>query len=151
MPKGDDDPYARSVQWSRRFAGLKLFLTLATAGWRAYEDALRQQVHLGQRLRARLVAEGWVLRNETTLPVVCFVDGTQPDGQGASARHLAEIARLTSAVGWISTTRWSKEEHVLRACITNPRTTETDVEALVDALGAARQRLERAGFSREAG
>ncbi len=142
MPKGDDDPYARSLQWSRRFAGLKLFLTLATAGWSAYEDALRHQVQLGVHLRERLVSEGWALRNETALPVVCFVDGTALDAtgsdDGASARHLATIARLVSPVGWISTTRWSKEEHVLRACITNPRTTESDVEALVIALGRAR-------------
>jgi glutamate/tyrosine decarboxylase-like PLP-dependent enzyme len=140
MPKGDDDPYARSLQWSRRFAGLKLFLTLATAGWPAYEHALRRQVQLGMRLRERLVAEGWALRNETALPVVCFVDGTRRDGSGASARHLAEIARLVAPVGWISTTRWSKEEHVLRACITNPRTTPGDVDALVEALDDARER-----------
>ena len=27
------DPYAHSMQWSRRFIGLKLFLSLAVAGW----------------------------------------------------------------------------------------------------------------------
>src|SRR5262245_4780768 len=32
------DPYSHSMQWSRRFIGLKLFLTLACAGWKGYED-----------------------------------------------------------------------------------------------------------------
>src|SRR6202043_3996263 len=27
------DPYLNSVQWSRRFLGLRLFLSLAAAGW----------------------------------------------------------------------------------------------------------------------
>ena len=27
------DPYLNSVQWSRRFMGLRLFLSLAAAGW----------------------------------------------------------------------------------------------------------------------
>ncbi|MHB8814882.1 MAG: pyridoxal phosphate-dependent decarboxylase family protein, partial [Steroidobacteraceae bacterium] len=30
------DPYLNSVQWSRRFMGLRLFLSLAAAGWQGY-------------------------------------------------------------------------------------------------------------------
>jgi glutamate/tyrosine decarboxylase-like PLP-dependent enzyme len=139
MPKGDDDPYARSVQWSRRFAGLKLFLTLAVAGWSAYEDAWRGQIARGEQLRRELAQAGWVIKNDSPLPVVCFVDGSREDG--ATARHLAAIARAVSAVGWISATRWSKDEHVLRACITNPLTRSEDVSAVVLALDEARARL----------
>ena len=139
MPRGDDDPYARSVQWSRRFAGLKLFLTLAVAGWPAYEDAWRGQIARGAQLRRELAAAGWIIKNDSPLPVVCFVDGRHADG--ATARHLAAIARAVSAVGWISATRWSKDEHVLRACITNPLTREDDVSAVVRALDEARSRL----------
>jgi glutamate/tyrosine decarboxylase-like PLP-dependent enzyme len=41
MPKEGEllavvDPYVHSLQWSRRFIGLKLFLTLATTGWSGY-------------------------------------------------------------------------------------------------------------------
>jgi len=32
----DIDPYLTSMQWSRRFLGLRLFLSLATAGWTGY-------------------------------------------------------------------------------------------------------------------
>jgi glutamate/tyrosine decarboxylase-like PLP-dependent enzyme len=41
------DPYVHSLQWSRRFIGLKLFLTLATTGWNAYAHILRQQSEMG--------------------------------------------------------------------------------------------------------
>ena len=30
------DPYLNSVQWSRRFLGLRLFLSLAAAGWEGW-------------------------------------------------------------------------------------------------------------------
>ncbi len=33
------DPYLNTVQWSRRFLGLRLFLALAVAGWRGYGAA----------------------------------------------------------------------------------------------------------------
>src|SRR3954464_3340495 len=48
------DPYAHSMQWSRRFIGLKLFLSLAVAGWQGYEEAIRRQTAMGDLLRERL-------------------------------------------------------------------------------------------------
>ena len=32
------DPYVTTAQWSRRFLGLRLFLSLAAAGWRGYGE-----------------------------------------------------------------------------------------------------------------
>jgi glutamate/tyrosine decarboxylase-like PLP-dependent enzyme len=139
MPRGDDgegDPYARSVQWSRRFIGLKLFMTLATCGFAGYADALRHEVALGAALRERIAAAGWMLKNDTPLPIVCFVDGTREDGE--SGRFLAGVARAVCKEAWISVTRVRGGARVLRACITNPATEISDVVALVDALGRAR-------------
>ncbi len=48
------DPHTRSIRWSRDFAGLKLLLTLAVAGWQGYEVALRRQILLAERLRKGL-------------------------------------------------------------------------------------------------
>jgi glutamate/tyrosine decarboxylase-like PLP-dependent enzyme len=42
------DPYSHSVQWSRRFIGLKVFLSLAVAGWEGYIKAIRHQVTMGK-------------------------------------------------------------------------------------------------------
>ncbi len=52
------DPFAHSLQWSRRFIGLKLFMTLATVGWDGYSAILRHQAEMGDLLRDRLRANG---------------------------------------------------------------------------------------------
>jgi glutamate/tyrosine decarboxylase-like PLP-dependent enzyme len=66
------DPYVHSLQWSRRFIGLKLFLTLASTGWSGYAEVLRRQSEMGDLLRERLMESGWSVLNRTRLPVVCF-------------------------------------------------------------------------------
>src|ERR1700720_295869 len=132
------DPYLHSIQWSRRFVGLKLFLSLAVAGWRGYEASLRQQVALGDRLRLGLAAQGWTVVNDTPLPIVCF----NPGGNGGAAPPDAVAADLVaSGAAWISTVDLDSER-ALRACITNYRTTPADVDALISALSRAWQRQE---------
>jgi glutamate/tyrosine decarboxylase-like PLP-dependent enzyme len=131
------DPYAHSMQWSRRFIGLKLFLTLAVAGWNGYAETLRGQVALGDRLRRQLEASDWEVVNETPLPVVCFRDGRRhPEGLSADPTDIVQ-AVLSSGQAWISTARIGSEA-VLRACITNYRTSPEDVDALVRLLNEAR-------------
>jgi glutamate/tyrosine decarboxylase-like PLP-dependent enzyme len=131
------DPYAHSMQWSRRFIGLKLFLSLAVAGWEGYEAAIRHQTAMGDRLRERLQEEGWAIVNDTPLPVVCFVDSGR---DGRSVRFLEAVAAdvVGSGDAWISTVSLGEAGPALRACITNYRTGPEDLEALVTALGRAR-------------
>ncbi len=126
------DPYMHSMQWSRRFIGLKLLLTIAVAGWSGYAEALRNQFALGQLLRDQLAARGWEIVNQTELPVVCF------DKLGVDIPRTA--ARVVeSGAAWISSTLVGgvadKRRPVLRACITNFQSTPEDVNALVDLLG----------------
>ncbi|MFN7921311.1 MAG: aminotransferase class V-fold PLP-dependent enzyme [Bryobacteraceae bacterium] len=137
MPKEGEgldivDPHLHSMQWSRRFIGLKVFLSLAEAGWDGYARAIDHMTAMGALLRRELGGRGWHVVNETPLPVVCFVD----DG-GADSR---EIARRVVASGkaWISTTVLASSRVALRACITNFRTAEADIHALVDLLDETR-------------
>ena len=44
------------MQWSRRFAGLKAFLSLAVAGWSGYEQVLRRMIALGRMAKPGLEA-----------------------------------------------------------------------------------------------
>jgi glutamate/tyrosine decarboxylase-like PLP-dependent enzyme len=127
------DPHLHSMQWSRRFIGLKVFLSLLVAGWDGYAAAIRRMTAMGDLLRQTLAAHGWKIDNKTPLPVVCFSDPAVADPE-ALAR---EIVR--SGEAWISTTRLGGRV-VLRACITNYRTSEDDVRALVSALNAVRQK-----------
>ncbi len=136
MPRdASRDPYARSMQWSRRFAGLKLFCALAAAGWEGYAVSLRKLVALADRLREGLRRDGWMVVNETPLPLVCFVDRERRDG-----RFLDAMARAAIADGcWISMTRLASGEKVLRACVNNHRTEERDIDRLLAALHRARE------------
>jgi glutamate/tyrosine decarboxylase-like PLP-dependent enzyme len=146
MPKDAErlglvDPYASSMQWSRRFIGLKVLLSLMVAGWDGYARALRHQVEIGDALRAALAREGWRVVNETRLPTVCFDDPARlgtPDRDPAGALRVVAASVVESGEAWISTTRVGGGDTVLRACVTNFRTQAVDVEALVESLGRAR-------------
>jgi glutamate/tyrosine decarboxylase-like PLP-dependent enzyme len=146
MPREGDtlpvaDPYAHTLQWSRRFIGLKLFLSLAVAGWDGYAEAVRHMTAMGDRLRERLREEGWSIVNHTPLPVVCFVDSGLEGGR--SAPFLERIASdvVASGEAWLSTVSLGEAGPALRACVTNHRTGPEDVDALVAALGRARERV----------
>lgn len=142
-PRGLDvaDPYQQSMQCSRRFIGLKLFMSLLGAGWRGYGEALRHQTEIGDILRGELLASGWSIVNDTPLPLVCFVDRTNP--QGDSETYLKSIADaiVSSGKAWISATRIAGTKPVLRACITNHRTERDHVAALARDLDWARKRV----------
>jgi len=129
------DPYTHSIQWSRRFAGLKVFLTLATVGREGYSAQLEHDTRLGDRLREGLVATGWSVRNHTPLPVVCFADPYRLGDDEHHRRIAADV--VESAAAWLSTTVIGGEP-CLRACICSHRTTDGDVDALVIRLAAAR-------------
>jgi glutamate/tyrosine decarboxylase-like PLP-dependent enzyme len=132
------DPYEHSIHWSRRFIGLKIFLSLAVAGWEGYAAALRHMTAMGDELRRELDAAGWDVIAATPLPIACFQDRRSP--QGRSASYLEGIARhvVHSGNAWISTTRVRNDIPVLRACITSYRTELEDLRALVCALEDAR-------------
>lgn len=137
------EPHRTTMQWSRRFIGLKLFLSLLVAGWEGYERALRHQNDMGNLLRDKLAANDWRVVNDTPLPTVCWQDSL--DGADNSLERLVEIARWINDSGraWISTTRIGGAVPVLRATITNYRTQPVDIGALVGDLAEARKAVSR--------
>ena len=132
------DPYASSMQWSRRFIGLKVFLSLLVAGWEGYAEVLRHQVAMGDLLRRELVGAGWRLVNATPLPTLCFDDPERLGSEQTGALAAIAASVVESGEAWISTTRVGAGRTVLRACVTNYRTEPRDVAALVGSLGRAR-------------
>jgi glutamate/tyrosine decarboxylase-like PLP-dependent enzyme len=122
------DPYTTSVQWSRRFIGLKLFLALAERGESGYVEMIEQQARMGDVLRDSLRRAGWRIVNATPLPLVCFTrDGLVP------ADFLAALYRRQ--IAWMSEVRLGDGAPVLRACVTSFRTTEADIEWVVREMG----------------
>jgi glutamate/tyrosine decarboxylase-like PLP-dependent enzyme len=145
MPSAEAvDPYLTGIQWSRRCAGLKVFLALATAGREGVAAQVDRDVALGARLRDGLVADGWRLRNRTELPIVCVDDPDGPDGPGAVGPHLRAIVDAVTATGraWLSLVALDGRP-AIRACITSYRTDEATIASvrrlMVEARDAARR------------
>jgi len=134
MPEGVAglDPYANSAQWSRRFMGLKLFLSLAVLGRQGYAAMIERSVELAEILRDLLERDGWSVVNDPSLAVVCFVEERSGLDPAAVAKHVVERGEA-----WISVARFEGRP-VLRACITSHRSSEADLKRLVQALNAAR-------------
>lgn len=137
MPKsaeGRADYYRTTPTWSRRWLGLRLFLTLAISGRKGFEAQIDRDVALGETLRVLLQRAGWQVVNSTPLPVICF---TGPGREGDVAWHQAVAAHVVdSGEAWLSTVLLDGRP-ALRACVTNWRSDLKDLEILVAALDRA--------------
>jgi glutamate/tyrosine decarboxylase-like PLP-dependent enzyme len=117
------DPLTHSAQWSRRFIGLKLFMSLAERGEAGYAAMIEHQARMGNLLRELLAASGWRIVNSTPLPVICFTrDGLAPTALLAAMRE--------RQIAWMSEANLGGVQ-VMRACITSFRTTASDIEQVV--------------------
>lgn len=130
------DPYVTTIQWSRRFIGLKLFMTLAELGWEGMAQLLEHQSRMSDLLRTRLESAGWMMVNDSPLAVVCF---THPHIQSGRATVSDVVDRVVgSGRAWISLVRLSGPTPVaVRACITSHRTQADDIGILLDELERA--------------
>jgi glutamate/tyrosine decarboxylase-like PLP-dependent enzyme len=124
------DPYLNTMQWSRRFMGLRLFLSLAAAGWEGYGVHVERASELIARIGRELAARGWHIANDSQLAVLCVLP---PQG----APPIRDIVRrvLDSGRAWVAATTHEGRE-VLRICATHGESSLTDAEELVAALEA---------------
>lgn len=139
-PAAGMDNYRLSAQFSRRFIGLKLFMTLAAAGRGGMAETIEGQVEMGRRLGQMLESDGWAVLNGAQLALVCFEnpDWNSLDPEERARRNEAVARRVVeSGTSWISTTRMVGRP-VLRACVTSYRTREPDLRRLAAALREAR-------------
>ena len=135
MPKeaegmGVNDPFSHSLQWSRRFTGLKLYMAMLTFGWDGYGEILKHQLEMGDLLRTMLRDHGWKIYNPTRLPVVLFGNPADEseDFIKSTCKHV-----LNSGRAWISVYTLQGKP-TLRACITNYNTKKDDLITLVNLL-----------------
>ncbi len=143
MPKdaenlGITDPFAHSIQWSRRFIGLKLYLSLLVFGWQGYSEIIGHQVEMGNLLRAELRKNNWVVMNHTPLPLVCFTDEENKADPSYTKRICEKVVKAGEA--WVSLYNVNGIS-TIRACITNYNTSPGDIRALVESVNRARSDL----------
>jgi glutamate/tyrosine decarboxylase-like PLP-dependent enzyme len=124
------DPYLNSVQWSRRFLGLRLFLSLAAAGWTGYSVHVERAAQVTRMVGERLAARGWKVMNDSQLAVVCV---TPPSGYPP----IRDIVRrvLDSGRAWAAVSKYEGAE-VVRVCATHGEISVADIEELVAVLQA---------------
>jgi glutamate/tyrosine decarboxylase-like PLP-dependent enzyme len=124
------DPYLNSVQWSRRFVGLRLFLALAAAGWEGLGAHVERGVEVIERIKEGLLAMGWKIANDSPLAVL---DAIPPAGLGDVRALVRRV--VASGRAWVAPTLFEGRD-VVRICATNGETRSEDVNALIAALNA---------------
>jgi len=129
--EGADDPHRTSLQWSRRAIGVPVLAALAIRGAAGYAALIDHQARMGDALRTKLENAGFQLVNDTPLPLVCFTHPQAAD-PAAIARAVVDSGRA-----WISTVALPNDTRALRACITSYRTTEADLDILIEELSRA--------------
>jgi aromatic-L-amino-acid decarboxylase len=122
------DPYVTSVQWSRRFLGLRIFLSLAAAGWRGYGEHVEQSIELTELLKTQLVRRGWSIANSSPLAVLCI----KPPPGSDDIRSIVDRV-LASGRAWVAAAAFEGSD-IIRACVTHGETTPDDVIDLVHTL-----------------
>ncbi|CAM6055288.1 unnamed protein product [Sphagnum tenellum] len=123
----DVDPYISSVQWSRRFVGLRLFLALATVGWDGYGKHFEQMLMMSELLKFQLKAWGLLVVNESPVGVLCIV----PKNKNAVRQIVNHVVSTGNA--WVSTAVFNQQD-VIRACVTSGLTTPSHISDLVTTL-----------------
>lgn len=133
MPDGDGaDPYITSNQWSRRFVGLRLWMILRTGGARLYRELFSEHFELARRLRHLLEEQGWVLENDSPLPVVLFNDAS-----GTVPAHAIAHELNRNGQAWLGTVQYEGKD-CLRACLTSFLSDESSIDLLLAELARAR-------------
>lgn len=134
LTEGVVDSFVTSVQWSRRFIGLKLFLALASRGESGYAEMIAGQAEVGDYMRRRLEEEGWNHVSNSPLPICCITHPRIEAGDTSVDAVLEKV--LASGQAWISKVKLG-DRWALRACVTSCLTTHDDIDTLVGEMNAA--------------
>jgi glutamate/tyrosine decarboxylase-like PLP-dependent enzyme len=125
------DPYVTTAQWSRRFLGLRLFLSLAAAGWQGYAAHVERAIKLMAMLKEELEQRGWSIANDSPLALLC-VDARPEYGE---IRPL--VSRIVaSGRAWVAAAKFAGRD-VIRVCLTHGEATREDILEFVRALSDA--------------
>ena len=129
--------FEETVELSRRARALKLWLSLRYHGLEGFRASIAGNIRQAQRLAARVDAEPSLDRVAAVpLSAVCFrwTDGDPATLDETNAAILDRVNRR----GRVYLSNATVHGHfVLRACITNHRTTDADVDAVVEEVLAA--------------
>ena len=143
-----DDPvegfafFEESLELSRRFRALRLWLSLRYHGLQAFRDAIQKDLDLAQRLAAAVAKQSDMeVMAPVALSAVCFrFTGTGSWAEDELNRYNADILKSVVQRGRVYLSNATlRGKFCLRACIVNHRTTEEDVDSVIpEVLDAAK-------------
>lgn len=136
--------FDESLELSRRFRALKLWLSLRYHGLGAFRDAIRADLQHAQQL-ARDVSRTPALEllAPVTLSAVCFRVRHEGTPQDANRLNAAILARVIEGGRVYLSNATLAERFALRACFVNHRTTDADVSEIVPEVLAAAADVQR--------
>jgi aromatic-L-amino-acid/L-tryptophan decarboxylase len=132
--------FEETLELSRRFRALRLWLSLRYHGLKAFRAAIQKDLDLAQRLASAIANQP---KLELTAPVelsaICFRHVTAKSlGEDELNRHNAAILKRVVQRGHVYLSNASlRDKFCLRACIVNHRTTEADVDRVIPEVLAA--------------
>jgi aromatic-L-amino-acid decarboxylase len=137
--------FEESMELSRRFRALKLWLSLRYHGFNAFRESIRKDLGHARRLAEAIVEEPMLeLVTPVELSAVCF------RYLGPGGHSEADLNRFNSAILKRVTERGRvylsnaalRAKFCLRACIVNHRTKDADIDSVIpEVLEAAREVL----------
>lgn len=132
--------FEESIELSRRFRGLKLWLSLRYHGLEAFREAIQRDLEHAQRLAAAVRSTS-VLEHvgPVELSAVCFRHRLRPDAnEEARNQFNTSLLKRIVARGKVYLSNATLEgKFCLRACIVNPLTTDEDIDSVVPEVLAA--------------
>ena len=132
--------FEESIELSRPFRALKLWLSLRYYGLRAFKESIREDLRLAQILADSIEAQTRLERlAPVALSAVCFrYVGGSGDSSTLNREILAKVVKRGRV--YISNAM-IHGQFALRACVVNHRSTEDDVLAVVDEVLAVGDEL----------
>jgi glutamate/tyrosine decarboxylase-like PLP-dependent enzyme len=134
--------FEESLELSRRFRALKLWLSLRYHGMSAFRVAIQQNLDHAQQL-AKLISQqpNLELMAPVSLSAVCFryrSSSAKPELDSINQ----QILRRTHKRGHVYLSNATlRDQFCLRACIVNHRTTDADIEAVISEVLASAKDL----------
>lgn len=134
--------FDESLELSRRFRALKLWLSLRYHGLDAFRTAIRADLRHAQQLAETIRSTGALeLLAPVELSAVCFRYRPRSNESGSDAINARILRRIIERGRLYLSNASVRGRFALRACFVNHRTTDADVAAIVPEVLAAAQEV----------
>lgn len=137
--------FEESLELSRRFRALKLWLSLRYHGMAAFRESIRKDLAQARRLAESIKNEPQLeLLARVTLSAVCFRHraANNVSGEGLDRFNAALLKRVVERGKIYLSNASLLGKFCLRACIVNHRTSDSDIDSVVPEVLAAARELE---------